>query len=170
MSLSTVFGLPLHPLIVHATVVLVPLAALAVLLHGFLPSARHRLGLLTVIASALAVALVPLSVSSGEQLQKIVGDSRLVERHQELADGMLPWTIGLLVVAVLLWIRDRRMASRTIPGDGRPSVRRSLDLLLRPVVLGLLVVVAVVGTGQQVIRVGHSGAQAAWGDVVTANK
>ena len=31
--LDTVFGLPLHPLIVHATVVVVPLAALSVLLR-----------------------------------------------------------------------------------------------------------------------------------------
>ena len=33
MSWPTVMGLPLHPLVVHATVVLVPLAAVAVLLH-----------------------------------------------------------------------------------------------------------------------------------------
>ena len=33
----TVFGLPLHPLIVHATVVVVPTAAIAVLLAAFWP-------------------------------------------------------------------------------------------------------------------------------------
>ncbi len=40
MSWPTVMGLPLHPLVVHATVVLVPLAAVAVLLHTFWPAAR----------------------------------------------------------------------------------------------------------------------------------
>ena len=37
----TVFGLPLHPLIVHATVVIVPTTALAVLLAGFWPHFRR---------------------------------------------------------------------------------------------------------------------------------
>ena len=37
----TVFGLPLHPLIVHATVVVVPAAALAVLLATFWPRFRR---------------------------------------------------------------------------------------------------------------------------------
>ena len=37
----TVFGLPLHPLIVHATVVIVPTAALAVLLATFWPRFRR---------------------------------------------------------------------------------------------------------------------------------
>ena len=31
------------------------------------------------------------------------------------AEGLLPWVIGLLVVAVLLWVRDRRDAGRTTP-------------------------------------------------------
>ena len=41
---DTVFGLPTHAIVVHATVVFLPLAALAVLLHAFWPAARRRLG------------------------------------------------------------------------------------------------------------------------------
>lgn len=58
MQWPTIFGLPAHPLVVHATVVMVPLAAAAVLLHTFVPRARPRLGLVTLLASALAVVLV----------------------------------------------------------------------------------------------------------------
>ncbi len=165
MTWPTIFGLPAHPLIVHATVVMVPLAAFAVLLHAFWPRARARLGLVTVLASALAVLLVPLSTSSGEQLEKEVGRSALVERHAELADGLLPWVIGLLVVAVLLWLRDRRDAGKTTPVVSSGPGRTVTDALLVPVVIGLLAVVAFVGTTQQVVRIGHSGAKSAWGDV-----
>ena len=52
---ETLFGLPAHPLIVHATVVLVPLGALLVLLHAVWPAARRRLGVVTPL-----VALVGL--------------------------------------------------------------------------------------------------------------
>jgi hypothetical protein len=169
MSWPTVLGLPLHPLVVHATVVLVPLAALAVLLHTFWPAARRRLGLVTVLSAAGAVVLVPVSTGTGEQLEHMVGRSALVERHAELADGLLPWVIGLLVVAVLLWVRDRRDAGRRTPVLSAGAGERVADAVLTPVVLGVLAVVAVVGTTQQVVRIGHSGAAAAWHGVASSS-
>ena len=163
MQFPTIFGLPAHPLIVHATVVIVPLAAVAVLLHAFWPRARARLGLVTPLAALTAVVLVPLSTSSGEQLEGTVGDSRLVQQHASLAEGLLPWTIGLLVVATLLWLRDRRDAGRRTPGVA--PERGPWPTLLAPLVIGVLAVVAFLGTTQQVIRIGHSGAKAAWQNV-----
>jgi hypothetical protein len=169
MEWPTISGLPAHPLIVHATVVLVPLAALAVLLHTFWPKARARLGLVTLLSSAVAVVLVPLSTSSGEQLEESVAESALVEQHAELGDGLLPWVVGLLVVAVLLWVRDRRDAGRTTPLVSRGPGRTVSDALLKPVVIGVLAVVAVLGTTQQVVRIGHSGAKASWHGVVSGS-
>jgi hypothetical protein len=138
---------------VHATVVLLPLAALAVLLHAFWPDARRRLGVVTPLLAGVALVLVPMATQSGENLEHAVGRSALVERHAELADGMLPWAIGLFVVAVGLWLLDR---SRAQP----PWV---------PLVAGVLAVVAVVGTVQQVVRVGHAGAKATWDGVVSSS-
>jgi hypothetical protein len=200
MEIPNIFGLPAHPLIVHATVVMVPLAAFAVLLHAFVPAARARLGLVTPLAALVAVGLVPLSTSSGERFEEQVGHSPLIERHSELADGLLPWVIGLLVVAVLLTVRDRlgrrepdpaaRLTERpvdagTLVRDGGRHVatatrtetavrtaggaRRALGLVLRPAVIGLLAVVAVAGTTQQVVRIGHSGAEAAWHGVTSGS-
>jgi hypothetical protein len=169
MEWPTIFGLPAHPLIVHATVVMVPLAAVAVLLHTFWRPARQRLGLVTLLASVLAVVLVPVSTSAGEQLEGMVGRSDLVEEHARLADGLLPWCIGLLVVAVLLWVRDRRDAGKTTPVVSQGAGRRATDALLTPVVIGILAVVAVLGTTQQVVRIGHSGAKAAWHGVATSS-
>ena len=158
---ETVFGLPTHAIVVHATVVLLPLAALAVLLHAFWPAARRRLGGVTPLLAGVALVLVPLATQSGESLERSVTESALVEQHAELADGMLPWAIGLFVVAVALWLLDRRRAGA--PADDVSRAR------WMPVVVGVLTVVAVVGTVQQIVRVGHAGAQATWDGVASSS-
>jgi hypothetical protein len=154
---ETVFGLPTHAIVVHATVVLLPLAALVVLLHACWPVARRRLGIVTPLLAGVALVLVPMSTESGEGLEHQVGRSALIERHAELADGMLPWAIGLFVVAAGLWLLDRRRARQADAAGPR----------WLPVVAGVLAVVAVVGTVQQVVRVGHAGAEATWNGVVS---
>ena len=116
---ETVFGVPTHAIVIHATVVLVPLAALVVLLHAFWPAARRRLGVVTPLVAGVALVLVPLSTDSGENLERQVGHSALVERHAQLADGMLPWAIGLFVVAAGLWLLDRRRARPGSAGGPR---------------------------------------------------
>ena len=170
---ETVFGLPTHAIVVHATVVLLPLAALLVLLHAFWPAARRRLGFVTPLLALAALVLTPLSTESGEVLERSVGRSPLVSRHEELADGLLPWTIGLFVVAVGLWLLDRRRArvlarsgsgSGSGPGSGRsdlPAVPRLYTL-----VAALLALAVTVGAVQQVVRAGHAGARATWEGVV----
>ena len=153
---ETVFGLPTHAIVVHATVVLLPLAALVVLLHAFWPAARRRLGVVTPLLAGVALVLVPLSTQSGENLEHSVGRSALVERHAQLADGMLPWALGLFVVAAGLWLLDRRRS--------RPASTAEPRWL--PIVVSVLAVVAVAGTVQQIVRVGHAGAQATWDGVL----
>src|SRR3954464_11370901 len=167
---STVFGLPTHALIVHATVVLLPLAALAVLLHALWPAARRRLGgvppgpargglgVVTRVLAGVALVLTPLSTESGETLEHQVARSALIHRHAELADGLLPWSLGLFVVAAGLWLLDRRRRSER---NGQVPERRGL-----PLVASGLAVVAALGVVQQVVRVGHAGAEATWAHVV----
>lgn len=144
-------GLPLHPLIVHATVVIVPLAALTVLLAALWPRFRAWAGPLPAGLSLVGLVLVPLSTSTGETLERHVPHSALLEKHTHLADGLLPWMIGLLAVASINYaVHWRGLGS---------SVRRSV-----PIILAALAVVAVVGTTVQVVRIGESGAKAAWAD------
>jgi hypothetical protein len=157
---ETVFGLPTHAIVVHGTVVLLPLAALAVLLHAFWPAARRRLGGVTPLMAGVALLLVPLATQSGENLEHAVGRGPLVERHAELADGMLPWAIGLFVVALGLWLLDRRRGRQS--GGSEPG--------WLPVVVSVLAILAAAGTVQQVVRVGHAGAEATWSGVVPASE
>lgn len=156
---ATFFGLPLHPLIVHATVVLVPGSALLLLLSALLPRLRRWAGLLTPGIAVVALILVPLSTGSGENLEQQVGDSYLVEKHAELADMLLPWMIAVTVLAIGLYFIDWR--SRQSNGRSTPS--RTLSL-----VLAGLSVVAFAGTTVQVALIGHSGATAAWSDTAAS--
>lgn len=151
----TVFGLPLHPLIVHATVVIVPTAALAVLLAGFWPRFRRWASWGPLALSLLSVVLVPITSSSGESLEHTLPRSALVEQHAHLGDQLLPWVIVLAVGALgLSWPLITAL---------RPSLR-ALPRWLTVLVLAI-VVVGALGTLVQVVRIGHSGATAAWSDV-----
>ena len=152
--LDTIFGLPLHPLVVHATVVVVPLAALATLLAALSGRFRARAGILPPVLALLAVVLTPLSTSSGEGLEHMVGRSALIEKHQHLADMLIWWVVPLLVGAAGVWFAARR-------GD---RVKRGLFLAA-----AVVSVVAALGTSVQVVLIGHSGAQSAWGDVAASS-
>lgn len=145
-------GLPLHPLVVHATVVMIPLAALAVLLAALWPRFRRWAGPGPVLLSIVGLLLVPLSTSTGEPLERHVPRSALVEEHTRLADGLLPWAIGLFAVALIAYAVHWRST--------RGNSVRGIVL----VVVALAAVVAVAGTTVQVVRIGHSGARAAWAD------
>jgi hypothetical protein len=148
-----VFGLPLHPLVVHATVVIVPTAALAVILSVAWRRFRDWAGWLPLALSAAAVALVPLSTSTGENLEHTLPETKLIEQHAHLADQLLPFTIGLLVFAAAHWWLLRY----------RPTLKG-----VTSVVAGLAVLSAL-GTGVQVARIGHSGAKAAWANTAAAS-
>ncbi len=146
------YGLPLHPLIVHATVVIIPLAALTVLMSAVWGRFRVWAGWLPAALSLVGLILVPLSTSTGETLEKHVARSKLLEEHTHLADGLLPWMIGLTAFAVIGYVIHRRDMHGRAAG-------KTLS-----VAVAALAILAVVGTTVQVARIGHSGAKAAWAD------
>jgi hypothetical protein len=157
---ATLFGLPAHALIVHAAVVLVPLAALLLALCTLWPQLRRALGPLPAIGAAGALVLVPITTSTGEKLKARLGfDNPLIERHAALGHELLPWVAGLFVAAVLLLIVDgwRPGAWATPAGSGAGTRSRLLALALSFVVLALAVVTVV-----EVVRIGHAGADAVW--------
>ena len=151
--LDTVFGLPVHPLIVHATVVIVPSAALAVLLSALWPRFRDWAGWAPLSLAVTAVVLAPLSTSSGEPFEKLVGESKLIEEHSHLGDLLIWWVTPLaLVAAVGYWLYTFRGGQPQRQGRGVSAIVSALS------------VVATVGTLVMVVLIGHSGAKAAWSD------
>lgn len=151
---STIFGLPVHPLLVHATVVFVPLAVALVIGAVLVPRFRAWAGPLPAGVSLVALILTPLSTATGENLEHELPHNSLIEEHAHLGDQLLPLTIALFVFAAAFWwlTRDVDAAENRWP--------RALILGV-----GALAVVAALGTAVQVARIGHSGAKAAWANV-----
>jgi uncharacterized membrane protein len=148
--LDTVAGLPMHPLIVHAAVVLIPMAALAFILMVFSPPFSRRFGALVVIVAGAGALAAVAAKLSGEELAERVGTP---EVHADLGD-LLPWiAIGLFVLGLVFWLLDRG-----IPGNKT----RPAGVILLAILLLATAVFAIYWT----IRVGHSGAEAVWGTVV----
>lgn len=157
---DTIFGLPLHPLLVHATVVVVPVAAITVALAALWPKFRSWAAFMPLGLSTLALILVPLSTSSGESLEKRVQQTALMERHTQIAEGLLPWVIVLFVAALALAAYER---------FGRAD---GVSTTPRWVVAGVVVIALAgsIGTAVQVGRIGHSGAKASWSDAASPQK
>ncbi|MDX6290988.1 MAG: hypothetical protein QOH50_63 [Kribbellaceae bacterium] len=149
---DTINGLPIHPLVVHAVVVLLPLSIVGVLALVVRPTWRARYGVLVAACAAVATLLIPVATESGGSLEKHVGDPG---KHAELGDQLLWFAIPVLVVAVAMVLVERGITDR--------AVRRPVAGM----VVSVVAVVAAVAAGVQVYRVGDSGARAAWGDQMT---
>ncbi|MFI9803783.1 DUF2231 domain-containing protein [Streptomyces sp. NPDC052301] len=157
--MTLINGLPAHVLFVHVVVVLIPLTALALVTAALWPRAARRLGVLLPVLALLALASVPLTTHAGEWLERHVDDDALVRRHTELGDGLLPWAMGLFVLAAAVWWAGRRASAES----GRNGGTRWTALPVR-IVVGVLSLAVAVGAVVDVYRIGDSGAKAAWHD------
>lgn len=166
--MNTINGLPAHVLFVHAVVVLVPLSAILVILCSLWPAARRRLSLFTFALSALALISVPLATGAGEWLEHQVKRTQLVRDHTQLGDTMLPWAIGIAVVAAVIAVLEFREAriGASAAGGTAGAVRPTL-LGGRAVTVVVAVLALVVGVGSiiTVYQIGESGARAAWATI-----
>ena len=150
-------GLPLHPLLVHAVVVLTPLTALAVALVAVWPAARRRLGWAPPIAALGVAALVPVTVLAGQSLASAVGYTPAILHHEALGLMLIPWTIALLIASVAVAVGDRML----------PRLRRTRPRMSRILAVAIIAAALVTAAGTVVVTVltGDAGARAVWGAV-----
>ena len=142
------FGLPLHPLVIHAVVVLLPLGALGVLACFFLPTVRRRYGGLVVAVVGVAAVSAIAAMVSGNLLAETVGVPVV---HQRLGTWTVIAAVLLLALAAPWWWLARR------DDDDRPGQRGVGTLAL-----GSLSVTAAVASLVLVALTGHAGATATW--------
>ena len=147
-------GLPLHPLLVHAVIALVPMAALAVVLHALWPAARRRLGVVTPLVGAALVIAVPITVAAGQDLQRQLGPIPAVQRHAGFGEMLLPWAIALFLVGALEWGWYRWRGRLQMVPRGKALVS---------VVIGVVAVITAGGAMVLLVLIGDSGARAVWG-------
>ncbi len=151
-----ILGVPVHPLVVHAVVVLVPLAATGLIVMALWPRFSRQYGWLVLLAAAGGAASAFVAKEAGEALAERVGAPGF--DHQALGARMPFFALALLVVAVGLWAMDRSRA----PGDATRQRGR--------MVLAALAVLVASASIFWVIRVGHTGAQSVWSGVAAMSE
>jgi len=147
-----IMGLPLHPLVVHAVVVLVPLAALGGIAISAWGAARKRYGWLTVAFAAAATGSTFVAQQAGKAFyETFARHTEAMDKHMALGSGLLVWVIILFLGTVTVMLAQRLIDQQ------QPRGRTVL------ITGGIITVVGAVVSLVQVIRVGHSGATAVWG-------
>ena len=142
-----IFGLPVHPLVVHSAVVLVPLVAIAALVMSYVPSFSRRYGKLVIIFAVIAQISLFVAKSSGESFEERLGKE--VERHAEFGETAPLTFIPLLILLFIRWRMDREGAT-----IGSPIVRLLVSILL----IGAAILALI-----YIFLTGHSGAESVWG-------
>lgn len=143
------FGLPLHPLVVHAVVVLLPLAALGLIACVVFAGLRRRYAGLTLLGLLAGTASTFVAAASGQVLAERVGTPAL---HMALGEW-LPRVATVTLVLAAVWYFLQRG-------------KESQPLLAR--VLGIVAAVAAAASVVLTVLVGHSGATAVWGGTAAA--
>ena len=172
--MTTVNGLPAHILLVHAIIVLLPLAALLLVLSALWPAARAKLAGPNAILAVLVVVLVPITTDAGEWLERRVASTPVMRTHTELGDTALYVAIPVAVLALLVWWRRRESLASQAADTGSATVATRRRTFLAPastavtVLLSVLAVVAAGAACYDIYRIGDSGAQASWQGRVSA--
>jgi uncharacterized membrane protein len=150
--MTTITGIPAHALLVHAMVVLAPLTALLEILCAVWPAARRRFVWLVLAFAAVTTALTPLTTSAGDWLyNQQQQPSDILITHANRGQWMILFSVGLLVVAILLailhWLESRSDKPRKLAAAAVAVVALAVG------------VSSIVG----VVRIGDAGAEAVWG-------
>ncbi|TWS23339.1 hypothetical protein FK268_13675 [Tsukamurella sputi] len=159
---TDIAGIPAHPLFVHGAVVLVPLAALLLVVCAWSARARDRAGLVLPVLALAAVIGCYLAKESGERLEKRLAMASMraqIEDHSTQGTVTFLWSIALFVLAVMVWAGSSSWVHRKVP------VMAALRGRVGAIALGVLSVLVAVGGIVGVVIAGHSGAAMVWSGI-----
>jgi hypothetical protein len=162
-------GLPMHPLVLHAAVVFIPLLGLAAIAYAFVPWVRSHLRLVVAGLAVIAPIAATVTKLSGDAFfdrgiargQITEGFIPVIEEHQSFGNMTMLWTIalGVVTLALVYVVAPRAVAVGTAVTSSGAAWRSSP--ILQWVLAGLVTVLAVLSI-YYVIRTGDSGAHAVW--------
>jgi uncharacterized membrane protein len=139
--LYSISGLPVHALIVHFAVVILPLAATALIALIYMPKLKGQYSFITTVGIVLGSAAVLVAKQSGEALAEKIGTP---VKHSNYATLLTAAAFALMVLT-LIWYRSTKgRRSRVVTPLGHATVIAAIA------VLGLT------------FLTGHTGAQAVW--------
>ena len=147
-------GLPVHPLVIHAAVVLVPLSALLGVLF-VIPRTRAWARIPLLLVSLGAAASVYVSRESGEALRENLNlednselpAASLIDVHEDRAYVLFIATLIFAAIAVAAFVLSRSATSYSGP---------------LAAVVSVLLILGALGVAYQTYRVGEIGSKAVW--------
>lgn len=158
-SLTTVGGLPLHPLAVHAVVVLLPLSVIGLIAMILRPQWRKPYEWLVGLGLVAGVGATIVAVQAGEQLAGLTGIS---EEHRQYGK-LLEWLAIALLMVAAGWFMQQRVKRAKGNAGRHGALGRGIELVAS--VMAILLGVAVLLLSA---LVGHSGANAVWESKIAA--
>jgi hypothetical protein len=155
-----IFGLPMHALVIHAVVVLVPLSALSAIAYVVRPGWRRVLRWPTAAGAVVSGVSAFVAAESGEALQRRVTrvragsfDAQMLNDHVEWGDrAKLLCLLFMALTLVALWFAR--------PPDEESPRGHAFDVLV-----GTLVVLSAVAAVVTVVLAGHAGSAVVWNDL-----
>lgn len=159
---DTISGLPVHPLVVHVAVIVLPLSALAFVAIVLVRRLRRSYGWLTLLGLFAGTAAAVAAKESGEALAKRVGTPAT---HASYGD-LLPLIGAVLAIVALVWMVMQRQSARRAAGAGASGEPARDSGAVK--VLGAVGIVAAGATLVMTVLVGHSGAEAVWGNRIAS--
>jgi len=158
------FGsLPLHVLVIHLAVVVLPVAALTAIAFAVLPKWRWLLRWPALVLGIGALICAFVAKKSGDAfVSAIPALAQLVKIHRSRGNLLL-WIV--LVFAVLVVVAFLMLSGPTALASGKgakATKSRPLELAITAAVVVLAVVVI-----YQTIRTGDAGARAVWGSTLS---
>lgn len=167
LSMDTVFGIPAHPLLVHIPTVLLPLAALGVVIMVIKPAWHHRYRWAVLFLGFVGMVGAILAADAGESLAERVEATqggqaaRTWQDHVEAGDTarLFAFIFFVLLAAYVLvpWFARRRASA------DKPL---SMPKFVAPL-LAVLVLAGAAGSVITIVLAGHSGAKAVWCQTMT---
>jgi hypothetical protein len=161
LALSTLFGLPAHALLVHAAVVLVPLAAAGFVATGWRAAWRRSYSLPVALIGMAGAVSAFLAKQSGEPIRNTIReaartggvDARFGE-HPEQGDTAFFFAMLFGLGTVAFWAVDRYGERWNLPRWAPIAAYAGVFVLAAIATLTM-------------VAAGHSGAQLVWNDVGT---
>ena len=154
-------GIPLHPLVVHAVVVLLPLAALGTVVIAVRRSWRRSFGIPVLLMTLVGVAAVPVATTTGSQLRAALDvNNPLLDVHEQRASWLLPFALTFLVLVAAAVLTELA----AVRAEAGAHAMRAATRTRYRVTTGLSVLAALAGlvVTAIVVWVGHAGSIVVW--------
>jgi hypothetical protein len=164
VDITSIRGLPAHPLFAHVPVILIPLAGVGAVAMLW-PAVRDRIGWVVVAIVLVAGIFTQLTISAGQSLKEYVHETALVRAHTRIGENIRPWVLlmFLALVGVMLLARRTRPVGAHAEDVSRESANGTgIGLRVAMISVATLSIVFSGVATYWVYRIGDSGAKAVW--------